>query len=195
MKITIARECGCYGDEVGQVLADRLNVPLYNKKTLTELAKKKGILEHYPDYFGENPAGTLLAVIAEDDGEDSVVHRTPRKVLDELIGETSCILIGRAGNYAYQKENDVVRVFLSGDRESRIHHLMEKHKVKRHEAASADFASAPAADDADGLCNVRQFDGSALRDCRAAGGRNPPRGWRRCGGDRHIRPHLVSLWR
>ena len=72
MKITIARECGCYGDEVGQVLADRLNVPLYNKKTLTELAKKKGILEHYPDYFGENPAGTLLAVIAEDDGEDSV---------------------------------------------------------------------------------------------------------------------------
>ena len=47
MKITIARECGCYGDEVGQVLADRLNVPLYNKKTLTELAKKKGILEHY----------------------------------------------------------------------------------------------------------------------------------------------------
>ena len=32
MKITIARECGCYGDEVGQVLADRLNVPLYNKK-------------------------------------------------------------------------------------------------------------------------------------------------------------------
>ena len=30
MKITIARECGCYGDEVGQVLADRLNVPLYN---------------------------------------------------------------------------------------------------------------------------------------------------------------------
>ena len=124
------------GDEVGQVLADRLNVPLYNKKTLTELAKKKGILEHYPDYFGENPAGTLLAVIAEDDGEDSVVHRTPRKVLDELIGETSCILIGRAGNYAYQKENDVVRVFLSGDRESRIHHLMEKHKVKRHEAES-----------------------------------------------------------
>ena len=23
----------------------------------------------------------------------------------------------------------------------------------------------------------------------------PPRGWRRCGSDRHIRPHLVSLWR
>ena len=37
MKITIARECGCYGDEVGQVLADRLNVPLYNKKTLIAL--------------------------------------------------------------------------------------------------------------------------------------------------------------
>ena len=39
-------------------------------------------------------------------------------------------------NAKIQKENDVVRVFLSGDRESRIHHLMEKHKVKRHEAES-----------------------------------------------------------
>lgn len=68
-------------------------------------------------------------------------------------------------------------------------------EVKRHEAASVDFASAPADDDADGLYTVRKFDGSALRDCRAAGGRNPPRGWRRCGSDRHIRPHLVSLWR
>lgn len=120
MKITIARECGCYGDEVGQVLADRLNVPLYNKKTLTELAKKKGILEHYPDYFGENPAGTLLAVIAEDDGEDSVVHRTPRKVLDELIGETSCILIGRAGNYAYRKENADSKSFVHETKEMAI---------------------------------------------------------------------------
>ena len=35
-----------------------------------------------------------------------------------------------------RRKNDVVRVFLSGDRESRIHHLMEKHKVKRHEAES-----------------------------------------------------------
>lgn len=69
MKITIARECGCYGDEVGQVLADRLNVPLYNKKTLTELAKKKGILEHYPDYFGENPAGTLLQSLRKTMGK------------------------------------------------------------------------------------------------------------------------------
>lgn len=41
MKITIARECGCYGDEVGQVLADRLNVPLYNKD-IDRTRKEKG---------------------------------------------------------------------------------------------------------------------------------------------------------
>ena len=34
MKITIARECGCYGDEVGQVLADRLNAVSYTHLTL-----------------------------------------------------------------------------------------------------------------------------------------------------------------
>lgn len=135
MMITIARECGCYGDEIGQVLADKLGVPLYNKKRLTELAKEKGIYEHYPDYFGENPAGTLLSALAADEGEDSVVHRTPRKVLDALLGdEKSFVLIGRAGNYAYRGEDAVVRVFLSGDKEARIAHLMETHQISRHEA-------------------------------------------------------------
>ena len=137
MKITIARECGCYGDEVGQVLADRLNVPLYNKKDINRTRKEKrefwSIIRIISVRIRQERFWQSLRKMV---GEDSVVHRTPRKVLDELIGETSCILIGRAGNYAYQKENDVVRVFLSGDRESRIHHLMEKHKVKRHEAES-----------------------------------------------------------
>lgn len=135
MRITIARECGCYGDEIGQVLADRLGVPLYNKKKLTEFAKEKGIYEHYPDYFGENSAGALLSAIAADDGEDSVVRKTPRKVLDQLLGtEKSFVLIGRAGNYAYRNEDTVVRVFLSGDKDARIAHLMEKHQISRHEA-------------------------------------------------------------
>lgn len=136
MKITIARECGCYGDEIGRVLEKRLRIPLYDRKALTALAKEKGVYEHYPDYFGEKAAGTLLSVIAEDDGEDSVIHKIPHKVLRELLGEESCILIGRAGNYAYRRDPDAVRVFLSGEKRARIRHLMTTHHISKRDAAA-----------------------------------------------------------
>ena len=38
MIITIARECGCYGDEIGAELAKRLGVLLFDKKKILELA-------------------------------------------------------------------------------------------------------------------------------------------------------------
>lgn len=134
MIITIARECGCYGDEIGQIIAKQLKIPLYNKKALTKLAEEKGVLERYPDYLGEKSAGTMLSVIAEDDGEESVVHKIPAKALKELIQEESFVLIGRAGNYAFRNDKNAVRVFLSGEKEARIAHLMETHKISKREA-------------------------------------------------------------
>lgn len=41
MIITIARQCGCEGDEVGRKLSEIYGIPCYSKKELIELAKEK----------------------------------------------------------------------------------------------------------------------------------------------------------
>lgn len=41
MIITIGRQCGCSGDEVGRKLSKLLNIPFYTKKDLIGLAREK----------------------------------------------------------------------------------------------------------------------------------------------------------
>ena len=42
MIITIARQCGCMGDEIGQRLADEYGLTFYNKEHIVKLAKENG---------------------------------------------------------------------------------------------------------------------------------------------------------
>lgn len=44
MIITIARQCGCMGDEIGQRLADEYGLTFYNKEHIVKLAKEKGYM-------------------------------------------------------------------------------------------------------------------------------------------------------
>ena len=53
MIITIARECGCNGDDIGRFLAEKYNIPCYTKKELEKIAKKEHIYEKYPFFFNE----------------------------------------------------------------------------------------------------------------------------------------------
>ena len=56
MIVTLGRQCGCAGDEVGKKLSELLGIPFYTKPELIALAKEKKIYEKYPMYFGEHPA-------------------------------------------------------------------------------------------------------------------------------------------
>lgn len=75
----------------------------------------------------------LLSSIAEEE-QLSAARQTPRKALDAVVGHESCVILGRCGSYAYDGQSNVMRVFLSGRRETRITHLMKKHRVNRNEA-------------------------------------------------------------
>ena len=51
MIITIARECGCYGYLIGEKLGEKLGIPVYDKKSVTQMAKEAGIYSKYPIFF------------------------------------------------------------------------------------------------------------------------------------------------
>ena len=60
MIITIARECGCYGDLIGEKLGEKLGIPVYDKKSVTQMAKEAGIYSKYPNFFSEKQANEFL---------------------------------------------------------------------------------------------------------------------------------------
>ena len=51
MIITIARQCGSGGHEIGKELASRLGLELYDRKKLEEEAKKLGKLDENKEFF------------------------------------------------------------------------------------------------------------------------------------------------
>ena len=64
MIITIARQCGCMGDEIGQRLADEYGLTFYNKEHIVKLAKEKGIYDKFPYFFSEIPVNALMHSIS-----------------------------------------------------------------------------------------------------------------------------------
>ena len=66
MIVTLGRQCGCAGDEVGKKLSELLGIPFYTKPELIALAKEKKIYEKYPMYFGEQPVNAMISSVADD---------------------------------------------------------------------------------------------------------------------------------
>lgn len=132
MIITIARQCGCEGDEVGRKLSEIYGIPCYSKKELIELAKEKKVYDKYPFYFGERKVDDMMSMVADD--MNLKVRETPKKVLSALFGDQPCIVIGRASDYAYKEHPDAVRIFLCGDKKTRIEKIAKKHQVSESKA-------------------------------------------------------------
>lgn len=132
MIITIARECGCDGDKIGEKLAEHFSIPFYNKKKIQEIAEKSGVLEKFPTFFGEKETSDFLEAIAMDMDSD-VIRSIPKKAMKAVITEPQGVLIGRCGNYVYNEQ--AIKVFLSGDKKKRVQTIKEKHGCTEREAA------------------------------------------------------------
>lgn len=134
MIITIARESGSGGHEVGKKLAEHYHLPLYDKEILVEKAKEKGILDEMESFFSEKPMNSLLYAIAIENGTDQSWHKE-FDILKSLIEEESFVLIGRCGNYIYRDRDDCLSFFLHSDRTHRVQRTMGLQKLNEKKAS------------------------------------------------------------
>ena len=84
MIITIARQCGSGGHEIGKELASRLGLELYDRKKLEEEAKKLGKLDENKEFFQEKAVNSLLYSIAVSYGESNQ-ERFMQMILRQLL--------------------------------------------------------------------------------------------------------------
>ena len=92
MIVTLGRQCGCAGDEVGKKLSELLGIPFYTKPELIALAKEKKIYEKYPMYFGEQPVNAMISSVADDFCPKNQ-YDTPKRALSAMFGGQSFIII------------------------------------------------------------------------------------------------------
>lgn len=58
--ITISRQCGSGGHTIGQALAEKLDIPLYDKKILEEVSRRSGLAEDVIESEGEYATSSVI---------------------------------------------------------------------------------------------------------------------------------------
>lgn len=109
MIITIGRQSGSSGRKVGELLAERLSLPLYGKAELQKIAEGTDDYEEVQAFYEEEPVNSLLYAIAMSQFEQEV-GRIPFQRIRELASKESCIIIGRCAGYIFREDPEAVRV-------------------------------------------------------------------------------------
>ena len=138
--ITIARQYGSGGREIGEKVAKKLGITLYDKQLITEAATKGNLDENVSKLADESAANSLLYTLAMGSNVlGTTMHfgyKMPlndklfilqSEVIKEYAEAGSCVIIGRCADYVLRDDHDVFRLFIYGDLEHRTERVKERH--------------------------------------------------------------------
>ena len=141
--ITIGREYGSGGREVGLKLSERLGIPLYDKEILDEASKQSGYTRELFEKHDEKHTNSLLYSLAMGTAGYGAGYQRPL-ILDiylaqfdtikKFASEGPGIFIGRCSDYVLSDFPGAFHVFISSDMENRVSRIMEKMKVGEKKA-------------------------------------------------------------
>ena len=138
--ITIARQYGSGGREIGERVAKLLGIPLYDKQLIADAASKGNLSEEIIKKTDETAANSLLYTLAMG---SNVVGTTMHfgykmpindklfilqsEVIREYAKNGSCVIIGRCADYVLREEEGIFRIFVYGDLDHRKERVQERH--------------------------------------------------------------------
>lgn len=148
--INIGRQLGSGGKNIGEIIARRLGIRLYDKELLTLAAQQSGLC---PEFFekadekgARNVFSTMIAYLrspfAGDMGNvtnvlsNDALFKIQSDVIRDLAARESCIFVGRCADYILRDHPRRVDVFISADDEARIHRLRSRTGCTEEEARS-----------------------------------------------------------
>ena len=134
--ITIGRQFGSAGREIGYKVAKDLGIKLYDKEMLDRAAKESGICQELFETHDEKPTNSFLYSLVMDTyslGYSSgsytdmpINHKVFLAQFDaikKIADEGPCILVGRCADYALQEYENVLSVFIHASLDARIRRI------------------------------------------------------------------------
>lgn len=136
--ITISREFGSGGREIGKRLADELGFQYYDKELITEIAKETGMSEEYIKNISEK--GTYpyafqfaksFAMYSGVQSNQTDILVAQNKILKAIAEKGDCIIVGRGANVIL-KDFSTMNIFVYADMDSKINRCQKKAKENEH---------------------------------------------------------------
>lgn len=122
--ITVGREYGSGGREIAKLVAQKLNVPFYDKELLTLAAQKSGICQEIFEHNDEKTTVSDMLPVTAGTGfgagvglglqmpMNQRVFLAQFEVITNLAKEQSCVIVGRCADYVLRERKDLLSVFI-----------------------------------------------------------------------------------
>lgn len=145
---TIGREFGSGGKDVGEKLAERLGIKLYDKELLQQAAKESGFCEEIFENHDEKPTNSFLYSLVMDTYSMNGYSSTPfldmplnHKVflaqfdtIKKIAEKESCVIVGRCADYALSDNPDCLNVFIHADLDFRTKMVCKRGNMTENKA-------------------------------------------------------------
>jgi cytidylate kinase len=150
MIITIGRQLGSGGLEIGRLLAEQLNLAFYDKELLTEAARHSGICPECFQQVDEQAKRTFGGVGIfgmrfpfVGDGNtsynsmisgDNLFLIQSETIVKLAENEQGAVFVGRCADYVLRHRDDVVSVFITANEADRVKRLCDRRGCTEVEA-------------------------------------------------------------
>lgn len=140
--ITIGRQYGSGGREIGRKVAEALDIPFYDKELIAYAAKQSGINE---DLFYQNdetqPGSFIYSLVMGTyplvEGNtiypnlpmNHKVFLAQFEAIKEIAKKGPCVIVGRCADYVLQEHKNVINIFISADIEFRKKRIAEMDNI------------------------------------------------------------------
>ena len=146
--ITISRQFGSGGRGIGKLLADRLDIPFYDKELIELASKESGIDERIFKSEGEetgrfyqvlgaigyalgSPAGGIYEYSINDQ-----LYLVQANIIEQLANEGPCVIVGRCADYVLEDREDVLNIYLCADMDERLRRVIDEYHVEDADEAT-----------------------------------------------------------
>ena len=145
--ITIGRQFGSAGREIGEKLAANFGIKCYDKELLSRAAKESGFCEEMIQNHDERPTNSFLYNLVMDtysfgyNASSFVDMPISHKVflaqfdtIKKIADEGPCVIVGRCADYALADYKNVLNLFIYGNEECKVKRIMEKYSLAEDKA-------------------------------------------------------------
>lgn len=140
--ITIGREFGSGGREVGKLVAEKLGIAYYDSEVIRRAAEESDYSEQYirnneeklPDARLYDLYTQYYSYGAEEKPKYEALFQVEQKVMKELAEKNSCVIVGRASGYVFRKYKTALHVFISAGMQHKIDRVVQRDGLDPKEA-------------------------------------------------------------
>lgn len=146
--ITIQRQYGSGGREIGKKVADFYGVPFYDNEIIARAAKESGFSEDTFNQAEDRASNSLLYSIAmgmnvyssKEAGLsglslDDRIFIAQSNIIKKIASEGPCVIVGRSADYVLKDFDNVVNLFVHASMDFRMKRAVEIDDVPQNKAA------------------------------------------------------------